>query len=411
MAHPFSPQIHVTSRECGIWRIAAALLFPGMLWAESPNSCASCHEKEVAAERASVHALGQFDCASCHGGDPAQTDKEKSHSGQVKKLPRGEVPALCSRCHSDVALMNPYGLRTDQFAQYLTSHHGKKLVEGDPDVATCADCHGAHGIRRVKDPESPVFPKNVPGTCARCHADAELMEKHDLKSAAPKDYGESVHARLLLEKDDLSAPTCVTCHGNHGATPPGFRDIVHVCGKCHVKEQEMFAKTKHFELTQTDDFQSCVTCHRNHLIRTKPEEMRRTCNLCHADEADPAKVKFASIFAVIRDAEGRFQEAENRVDRMAHTGFRVEEEQILLEEARTGILQLAPVQHALDEARVREVAQSAEATITEIHRRLDARERTESRKKVALVPIWIFMLGMAALFGLKLKQVRREGTP
>lgn len=387
----------------------ALLLLASVVRAETPlDSCSKCHEKEAAVEKTSVHAREQPGCASCHGGDPAQADKEKAHAGLVKKVSHAGIPALCAKCHSDVALMNPYGLPTDQFAQYQTSHHGRKLAEGDTEVAACTDCHGAHGIRRVADPESPVFPKNVPATCARCHGDEALMERHGLKAKAPQEYGDSVHARLLFEKDDLSAPTCATCHGNHGAAPPGVRDIVHVCGKCHVKEQELFEQTKHFALTQQGDFQSCVTCHRNHLIRTKQTEMLRSCKLCHADETDPARVRFASIFDRIHGVQAGFQAAKDRVRYMAGTGFHVDEEEALLEEAKTGVLQLAPAQHTLDEAAVNEVAQSAEATIAEIHRRLDAKERAESWKKKALLPIWGFLAGMAALFWLKLKRVRKE---
>lgn len=373
-----------------------------------PESCLKCHEKEAALERASVHAHERDACASCHGGDPSQSDKEKSHAGRVGKVKRTEIPGMCAKCHSDVRMMNPYGISTDQHAQYLTSRHGEKLAQGDTDVATCSDCHGAHGIRKSTDPESPVFPKNVPATCARCHADADLMTKHGLKSTAPKEYGQSVHAHLLLEKGDLSAPTCVTCHGNHGATPPGFRDISHACGKCHVNEQEAFAQSKHFALTEKGEFQSCVTCHRNHLIRTKQEDMRKGCGKCHGDETEPARVRFASIFATIRGAEGRLQAAKDRLQQLSRTGFHVDEETVLLEEARTGVLQLAPLQHTLDESKVAAKAGEAEATIAEIHRRLDGKERAESWKKKALVPIWAFLLAMAGLFWMKLTRIKKE---
>lgn len=391
------------------WALAGALLLVCAARAQTPpDSCTKCHEKEASLERASVHGRESSGCAACHGGDPAQADKEKSHAGRVGKVARTEIPALCAKCHSDVRRMNPYGLATDQFAQYQTSRHGEKLAQGDTDVATCSDCHGAHGIRRVKDPESPAFPRNVPTTCARCHADAELMNRHGLKSNAPKDYGASVHARLLLEKGDLSAPTCVTCHGSHGASPPGFGDISHVCGKCHVNEQEAFAKTKHFTLTGTGDFQSCVTCHRNHLVRTKKEEVQKSCGMCHGDETDPARIRFNSIFSTIRGTEARFQAAKDRIQHMSRDGYLLDDEAALLDEARTGVVQLAIVQHTLEETLVRGKAAEADATIAEIQRRLDGKARTEAWKTKALVPIWVFLLGMAGLFWMKLKRIKKE---
>ena len=33
-------------------------------------------------------------------------------------------------------------------------------------------------------------------------------------------WRKSVHGKALLDKGDLSAPTCNNCHGNHGAAPP-----------------------------------------------------------------------------------------------------------------------------------------------------------------------------------------------
>jgi hypothetical protein len=390
--------------------IAATLWLACVVRAEAPpDSCVKCHEKEAATESASIHRREQVGCASCHGGDPGQADKEKAHGPQVRKIARTEIPALCAKCHSDVRMMNPFGIPTDQFAQYQTSRHGLKLAEGDTEVATCADCHGSNGIRKAKDPESPVFPKNVPATCAKCHADADLMKKHGLKSTAPKDYGESVHAQLL-EKGDLSAPTCITCHGNHGATPPGVRDIIRVCGKCHVKEQELFSLTKHAALTEKGDFQSCVTCHRNHLIRTKQEDIRKSCKLCHGDDTDPARTRFTSIFSTIHGAEERFQGAKDRLQRMEHAGFAVDDEAVLLEDAKTAVLRLKPVQHALDESKVAVVANEADAAIAEINRRLDGKERTELWKKRSLVPLWAFLLGMAGLFWMKLGRIKRDAA-
>ncbi len=375
--------------------------------AQQPESCGACHTKEGALEQSSAHSHEQVGCVACHGGDGAQADKEKAHAGQVKKIPRTEIPASCAKCHSDVRRMNPYGIATDQFAQYQTSRHGQKLAEGNTEVATCVDCHQSHGIRKVKDPQSSAYPANVPKTCGRCHSDAELMKRHDLPATAPKLWSESVHGKLLLEKGDLSAPTCVTCHGNHGAVPPGFQDISHVCGKCHVKQQELFSQTRHFTLTQEGSFQACVTCHRNHLIRKTKDEIGKSCKKCH-EESDPPRVRFESIFATIRGSEGRLQTTRERVQRMARAGFHVDDEEVLLEEAKTSVLQLVPTQHTLSEPKVREVAQAAEGTMREIHRRLDAKERTEGMKKKALIPIWGFLLVMAGLFWLKLRQVKKR---
>ena len=51
----------------------------------------------------------------------------------------------------------------------------------------------------------------------------------------------SVHADALLKRGDTSAPTCNTCHGSHGATPPGITEVANVCAQCHVREAQNFS--------------------------------------------------------------------------------------------------------------------------------------------------------------------------
>jgi hypothetical protein len=176
----------------------------------------------------------------------------------------------------------------------LTSHHGQKLKSGVTDVATCIDCHSVHDIRRKGNPESPVYPTHVAETCSRCHSDPKRMQTNG--RSLPVDqyarWSRSVHAKALLEKGDLTAPTCNDCHGNHGATPPGLASIRFVCGNCHGREAELFKASpkaagfaRHNEYLasmpdgkcancHTDEraslqlthFSDCVTCHENHAV-------------------------------------------------------------------------------------------------------------------------------------------------
>ena len=71
-----------------------------------------------------------------------------SRAGIYGQPARTAVPKLCARCHSDAALMHKFGPqeRVDQYAQYLTSVHGKRIAAGDTAAAVCTDCHGVHGI-------------------------------------------------------------------------------------------------------------------------------------------------------------------------------------------------------------------------------------------------------------------------
>ena len=98
---------------------------------------------------------------------------------------------------------------------------------GDTRVATCISCHGAHGVRLVNDAKSPAFPTNVAATCGACHASPDHMRGYTLSDGKPlptsqrADYERSVHYAALVKQNDLGAPACNDCHGNHGAAPPG----------------------------------------------------------------------------------------------------------------------------------------------------------------------------------------------
>lgn len=194
------------------------------------NFCVTCHsdiwEKEL---QGSVHGREKILCQDCHGGDPTKLDFDLAKApgtGFIGIPNKKQIAETCGSCHANVEKMNFYGLRTDQLARYKTSVHGKKLFgEGDSHVAACSDCHGHHNVLPIADPNSPVYPLNVPKTCNRCHGSRALMEPYGLPSDIFETYRASVHGRALFQKKDLSVATCTSCHGSHGAIPPGVKEV------------------------------------------------------------------------------------------------------------------------------------------------------------------------------------------
>ena len=251
--------------------------------AAGKDSCVDCHstlegklKAPVSALRDSIHTHRGFSCASCHGGNAAEADARKAHGGNFKgKIARTEVPQLCAQCHSDANLMKKFSpkARVDQLQQYQTSTHGKRLQAGDTKVATCVDCHGSHDTREVKHPQSAVHPLRLPGTCANCHG------------VQHKDYATSVHWNAVSKRGDLSAPTCASCHGNHGAAPPQVQSIAAVCGSCHVLQEEMFNKSPHQPVFAAMGAAGCMVCHSNHAVHSPSEAMlagsTSVCSQCH----------------------------------------------------------------------------------------------------------------------------------
>jgi predicted CXXCH cytochrome family protein len=201
--------------------------------------------------------------------------------------------------------------RTDQESEYWTSGHGQRLKANDNSVATCISCHGSHGILRVADPKSPVYPTEVAKTCSTCHSNAELMANREYhgKTLGVEQYelwSKSVHATALLENDDMSAATCNDCHGNHGAVPPEVNSVANACGTCHVKVANLFANTQMKHRFEQQNLPGCVTCHGNHEIHLPSDEMlgmqtSAVCAKCHNDGKFGATWTGAEVAKTIRE--------------------------------------------------------------------------------------------------------------
>src|ERR1700674_3754262 len=302
-----------TWRNSGLSRRVTLLLLlvecGGAAHAQTANTCLDCHStldppRRVTEEQFArdIHSQKGLNCASCHGGDPTKADFDamSKAAGFRGKIERNQIPALCGRCHSDSAFMRQYNpsLRTDQLSQYKTSAHGKLLTKGDTKVAVCTDCHGVHDLRPPSDTRSRIHPLNVAQTCARCHADAVYMKGHAIPTDQFEKYSSSVHHDAMVSRGDLSAPTCTTCHGNHGAAPPEVHSVQNVCSKCHVFQDQMYEKSSHKVAFQSASLPGCVVCHSNHAIN-HPSDARlgagpqALCMQCHSpgDICDQARVE------------------------------------------------------------------------------------------------------------------------
>jgi hypothetical protein len=296
---------------------------PGAEDERRETSCVQCHGNidligrqdyvDIVARRAvGVHAAVGLSCQDCHGGDPSPdlgADPAAAMSPEFVSNPfrgspaRPQIPDFCGRCHSDPTYMKRFkpDARVDQEKEYWTSQHGKLLRQGDTKVATCVDCHGVHEILRPTDSQAPVYPTHVAATCGACHSDPRHMAGYTQADGSPlpvdqyQRWMRSVHADALLRREDLSAPTCNNCHGNHGAAPPGLESIVFVCGQCHGREATLFrASPKHqgfqrhnqdylpamdgagcaqchesqplADITRVRSFSECATCHGKHAV-------------------------------------------------------------------------------------------------------------------------------------------------
>ncbi len=352
-----------------LWVVVALLAATRARAATPPpavqSTCIDCHASlddnlKVTAEQYAqdIHAQKGLTCAACHGGDPTSLeamDKKKGFKGHID---RKQVPELCAKCHADGAYMRQYdpSLRTDQWAQYKTSVHGKRLAAGDSKVAVCIDCHGVHGIRAVKDPRSQVHPLNVAATCARCHADGKYMASYPIQHDQFAGYSASVHHDALTVRGDLSAPTCTTCHGNHGAAPPGVASVTNVCSTCHVFQAQLFETSPHKAAFTAAGLPGCVTCHSNHRISHPSDAMVGTgpqavCTSCHSqgDAGFAAAGKIQQQFAAL---QGAIDRSEAVLTRAEQSGMEVGQAQLELTSARDQLTKARVTLHSFITAKI-----------------------------------------------------------
>lgn len=444
--------------------------------------CVDCHPQQAAEHAASVH-NGKVKCQECHGGpteyaltvfQAAQygaTESGKSTSGPANKFDHGRhfrgksdrvaIPALCGGCHADVERMNPYGLRTDQLSQYRVSGHGRRLESaGDNRVAVCIDCHGSHEILRPDDPKSLVHFQNIPATCGRCHANEALMGEFGLSSTIVGEYQDSVHGKAVLERGDSGAPTCASCHGSHGAAPPGFANVGHVCGKCHQQTEEHFLQSMHGRLP---NFPRCIGCHsgsadlRDHRIgramiraeeliaiykqvsreTTSVDALRSrfdrevevisptrnldtTCGRCHSGERVGPHSQFFALSdraALVRarefkkeleEAEFRFAATAVRMEELGRGVLLVRDEAMQAEEIKTELIGLQAFFHTGDLPQIQERVARISQISSEINESFDKKIMGLSQRRMTVAIVWVLGAIFSILMYRKYLDLRRQ---
>jgi predicted CXXCH cytochrome family protein len=354
-------------RQGLVFAMLFLLLLPSS--AQTPNTCLDCHSAldgapNVNAETyaGNIHTQKGLTCASCHGGDPTSADAMSIRAGFKGKISRRQIPELCGKCHEDAAYMRQYNpsLHTDQLAQYRTSIHGKKLVAGDEKVAVCTDCHSVHAIRPADDIRSSVNPLNVATTCSHCHAQADYMKPYRIQTAQYSEYNKSVHHEAMAVRGDLSAPTCTTCHGNHGAVPPGVTNVKNVCATCHVFQSQLFENSPHKKAFEAAGLPGCATCHGNHDIDHPSDKMVSAsegsiCATCHAD-GDLGLKMASEIHTQLEDLQSAIARSAGILDRAAQSGMEVSQAQLDLIQAKDSLTKARVAIHSF---RIDHVAKEA----------------------------------------------------
>jgi hypothetical protein len=214
----------------------------------------------------------------------------------------------CVSCHSqlDDVLLEPTKHTRDDV------HFLKGL--------SCHDCHGGNPLAGADgDPEAAHDTKRgwtgrparaqMPGFCARCHADAAFMKRFNPHTRIDQysEYRTSVHGRRNAAGDERAA-VCVDCHGVHGiraVSDPRSSvyptNVAETCAKCHTDEKRMghysLATTQYAEYRKSvhahalyeggdTSAPTCNDCHGSHgAVPPGVENVANVCGSCHGREA------------------------------------------------------------------------------------------------------------------------------
>jgi len=138
---------------------------PGM----QVETCGACHEAAADSSRVDIHGMALHEqgrtelvswppeqadsvaptCSDCHGAHPmpgtGHEDFQERMIGQ------------CATCHTHAA------------DTYYDTYHGKATRLGSGVAASCAQCHGAHGVLPPDSTGSYVHADNLVATCGECH--------------------------------------------------------------------------------------------------------------------------------------------------------------------------------------------------------------------------------------------------
>jgi hypothetical protein len=143
------------------------------------DSCVDCHSERgflVTNKKlydyykeweVSVHREAEVGCSDCHGGNPAASDEEGAHGGEVgEAAPQSAVnfrniPKTCGECHKD--FLNAY---------QESAHFEHLVAEGEEAQGpSCVTCHGSMSV-------GVLDVNTVQDACARCHNEETENNPH-----------------------------------------------------------------------------------------------------------------------------------------------------------------------------------------------------------------------------------------
>ena len=217
------------------------------------------------------------------------------------------------------------------------------------------------------------------------------MDDFGLDSGVVDDYRSGVHGVALLEGGRAAAPNCTSCHGVHGAAPPGYGDIDKVCGACHAETRSAYVEGPHHDAMRDAGLPECVSCHEHHAVRSlDPASIERQCQECHGEDTEQVRLG-RQLVTVLRNAHEEVDAAEELVGEAQRAALHVEDHLSRIEEARTYLTEALPLVHTVQLEPVEELTRRAQSISEqvrhEVYRKLDRRPA-----RIGLAVFWFYLV-------------------
>jgi hypothetical protein len=227
-------------------------------------------------------------------------------------------------------------------------------------------------------------------------------------------YKDSIHGKALFEKNELGAPVCNSCHGNHASMPPAVASVSQICRNCHVNNGKLFDGSPHKAAFESHGWPECEVCHGKHEIQKPSDAMLGTgagsvCKDCHEHYGKPVCNETAQHF---RDEIARLQQERDTALSAVHAaeeaGQDLADVRFALQAVDDALVETRSRIHAFNRSEFDAAAKKGFDIVAEARQTTSAAVADYRSRKIGLAVSTLIVTIVAGLLYLKIREVDRS---
>ena len=139
--------------------------------------------------------------------------------------------------------------------------------------------------------------------------------------------------------------------------------------------------------------------------------MTEACYECHDEDSDdPSDIaaieRSAQFYRMIGEAEVAYSQTAGRVAEVARGVLLVEDEQLMMADATTALIEMGPTQHMLNREELTAVVARLHTTTDGVNASIDEKEAGLAWRYIVLLPMWVFIFVFAVASYAKYHQLK-----